>query len=301
MDRLSEMDAFVNVVEHGGFTGAAAHMGLSKSAVSKHVSALEDRLGARLLNRTTRRVSPTEIGQTYYDRARKVLNDAADADDLVTAMQSRPRGVLRVSMPVSFGQRFMSAAIAAFLAEYPDVTVDVTLDDRFVDLIADGIDVAIRIGALPDSSLRVRKFAEARPVIVGAPAYLAENGTPETHDDLAGHKLLNYSLGASATYWRLVATAGEERLIRATGPLTANNGDVLLQAAIDGVGLALLPSFFVCAALEQGTLREVLADPPQPGIGIHMVYPPGLYLQPKTRAFIDFLIAHFKSRSIMGW
>lgn len=301
MDRLSEMEAFVTVVDQGGFTGAADRMGISKSAVSKNVAALENRLGVRLLNRTTRRVSPTEIGLNYYDRAKKVLGDAGEADEMVMAMQSSPRGHLKITMPVSFGQRFMGPAIAQFLSAHPEVSIDTTLDDRFVDMIADGFDLAIRIGALPDSSLRVRKIAETRPLILGAPSYLEAHGTPRSVDDLNSHKLLRYSVMAAGNYWRVISKSGEERLIRANGPLAANNGDVLKNAAINGVGLAILPSFFICDALEDGSLVEVLADTPQPPFGIHVVYPPGLYIQPKTRAFIDFLSAYFKTAGVKNW
>ena len=241
MDRLSEMEAFVNVVDHGGFTGAANRLGVSKSAISKNVAALENRLGARLLNRTTRRVSPTEIGLNYYDRAKKVLGDASAADEMVTAMQSTPRGELKISMPVSFGQRYMTHAISRFLSQHPDVSIDTRLNDSFVDLIADGYDLAVRIGALPDSSLRARKIAETSPMIVASPIYLKEHGTPRTIDDLSGHMLLHYSVLASGNYWKLISKSGEERLIRSGGRLTANNGDVLKDAAVNGLGISALP------------------------------------------------------------
>jgi len=297
MDRLSEMEAFVNVVDHSGFTGAATRMGVSKSAVSKNVAALENRLGARLLNRTTRRVSPTEIGLNYYERAKNVLSDAVAADEMVTAMQSSPRGELKISMPVSFGQRFMAQAISEFLAQHPDVSIDTRLNDSFVDLIADGYDLAVRIGALADSSLRARKLAETQPKIVASPGYLVENGNPRKIDDLNGHLLLHYSVLSSGNYWKLISKTGEERLIRSGGRLTANNGDVLKDAAVNGLGIGVLPCFFVADDLKSGRLVSILDDAPQPTIGIHVVYPPGLYIQPKTRAFIDYLVGYFKGRS----
>ena len=168
MDRLTEMEAFVQVVDQGGFTDAARKMGLSKSAVSKHVSALEARLAVRLLNRTTRRVSPTEVGLAYYDRARQVLTWAVEADSMVTAMQATPKGSLRISAPINFGISQVSPAVANFLCAYTEVDVDMVLDDRFVELIAEGFDVAIRIGTLADSSLKARKLAEARGVPAAA-------------------------------------------------------------------------------------------------------------------------------------
>lgn len=299
MDRLSEMEAFVSVVDQGGFTSAANRLGVSKSAISKSVAALESRLGARLLNRTTRRVSPTEIGLNYYERAKKVLGDASAADDMVAAMQSSPRGELKLSMPVSFGQRFMTHVISRFLADHPDVSIDTHLSDSFVDLIANGYDLAVRIGALPDSSLRARKIAETRPIIVASPDYLVQRGTPRSIDDLGGHDLLYYSVLSSGNYWKVVSRSGEERLIRSSGRLTANNGDILKDAAVTGLGIGILPCFFVAEDLAAGRLVAVLEDTPQPPIGIHVVYPPGLYIQPKTRAFIDFLIAYFKGKTFM--
>lgn len=301
MDRLSEMEVFVTVVDQGAFTSAADKLGVSKSAVSKHVSALEARLGARLLDRTTRRVSPTEIGLSYYDRVKRVLADATDADEMVGAMQSSPRGLLKVSVPVSFGLRHASKAISEFLKTYPEVSIDLSLDDRFVDLISDGYDVAIRIGHLADSSLRARKIAETQAVLVASPEYLETHGTPEKLDDLADHKLLQYSMLASGNSWRLISKTGEERHFRTGGSLIANNGDVLLQAMIDGLGIGLTPSFFLCGELKNGRLKTVLADHPQKPLGIHVVYPPGRYIQPKTRAFIDFMVERFKGKGPMDW
>lgn len=301
MDRLSEMEAFINVVDRGGFTGAAGRLGISKSAVSKHISALEDRLGARLLDRTTRRVNPTEIGLSYYDRAKRVLAEAADADEMVTAMQSSPRGTLKISAPVSFGQKYGGAAISGFLQAYPDVCADLVLDDRFVDIIKEGYDLALRIGNLTDSSLKARKIAETQPVLVASPAYLAEFGRPATIDALADHKLLHYSMLSTGNVWRIVSRTGEERHIRTGGCLTANNGDVLVQAMIDGLGIGFSPSFFLCDHLKSGALEVILEDHPQPPMGIYIVYPSGLYTQPKTRAFIDFLVEFFKGRGPMDW
>lgn len=294
MDRLTEMEAFVRVVDLGGFTDAARKMGVSKSAVSKHVSALESRLGARLLNRTTRRVNPTEIGLAYYDRASRVLAEACEADAMAAAMQGMPQGELRVSAPLSFGIGHLAPAVSGFLRAYPDVSVRLSLDDRFVELVAEGFDLAIRIGALPDSSLIARKVAETAMVLVASPAYLRVEGTPDSVDALAGHRLLHYSNLASGHIWKLRGASGDERLVRATGSLTVNNGDALLRAAIDGIGIALLPAFICAPALRDGSVVEVLtAARPQP-LGIFAVYPSGRYTQPKLRAFVDYLVERFK-------
>lgn len=301
MDRLTEMDAFVQVVDHGGFTEAARKMHLSKSAVSKHVSALEARLGVRLLNRTTRRVSPTELGLAYYDRARSVLAEAGEADRMVTAMQATPRGSLRVSAPVTFGVRPLATVVAGFLAACPEVDVNLVLDDRFVEVVAEGFDLAIRIGNLADSSLKARKLAETRMVIAAAPAYLAAAGTPLTIDDLNDHRLLHYSQLATGNFWRLATPSGEERQVRVGGRLTVNNGEALMRAAEAGIGIAQVPSFMLGDALAKGRLVEILTNRAPQVLGVYALYPQGRYPQPKLRAFIDYLADHFRGTAADGW
>jgi DNA-binding transcriptional LysR family regulator len=301
MDRLTEMEAFVQVVDRGGFTEAARQMGLSKSAVSKHVAALEARLAVRLLTRTTRRVSATELGLAYYDRARLVLRGAAEADSMVTSMQATPQGVLRISVPVSFGITQVTPAVAAFLRAYPEVSVQMVLEDRFVEVVAEGFDLAIRIGVLEDSSLRARKLAEVRLVLASAQSYVAERGAPATVDDLGGHQLLHYSHLASGNSWRLRTTSGEERQVRVGGRLTANNGSALMKAAEAGLGIALLPSFMVCDALRSGRLVEILPGREPDLLGVYALYPQGPFPQPKLRAFIDFLVAHFRDAGPDDW
>ncbi|QDL90807.1 LysR family transcriptional regulator [Paroceanicella profunda] len=301
MDRLTEMEAFLRVVDQGGFTEAARKMGLSKSAVSKHVSALEVRLGARLLNRTTRRVSPTEIGLAYYDRASRVLADATEADAMVSSMQSEPKGELRVSAPVSFGVHHLSPVVADFLADYPDVSVHMVLDDRFVELVAEGFDVAIRIGTLPDSSLRAKKLAETDQMLLASQEYIDRVGNPASIDDLSGHMLLHYSNLATGNFWRVTNGNGEDRDIRAGGRLSANNGDALLAAARRGLGIVMVPSFFLSGTPEANGLVRLLPDLMPQQLGIYAIYPPGRFPQPKLRAFIDFLSERFRGISADGW
>ena len=301
MDRLTEMEAFATVVDQGGFTDADKKMGISKSAVSKHVSSLETRLGARLLNRTTRRVSPTEIGLAYYDRARRVLNDAGEADALVTAMQSAPSGLLRVSAATDFGVNHLSPALGGFLHEFPDITVNMVLNNRYVELISEGFDLAVRIGELEDSSLRARKLADTHKMMIASPKYFEEYGRPEKIDDLNEHKLLHYSNQASGNVWKLTAPSGEKRQVRSAGWLTVNDGQSLLNAAINGLGIAFLPSFLYSDALREGLLEPAIKDLPVETHGIYAVYPPGRYTQPKVRAFIDFLVEQFKDRGPDEW
>lgn len=283
------------VVDTGGFTEAARKLGVSKSAVSKNVSALESRLAVRLLNRTTRRVSPTDVGLAYYDRARAVIKEAEDADSMVKAMQDTPQGSLRISVPMSLGMGEIAEAVARFLCLYPNVEVNMVLDDRFVELLAEGFDMAIRIGVLADSSLKARKLAEARVHLVAAPDYVAAHGRPGSIDDLGEHHLLHYSNLSTGNFWRLRTPSGQERHVRAGGRLTMNNGNALCRAAESGIGIALLPAFVIGSALEQGRLVELLPDCAPAPVGIYAVFPPGPFPQPSLRALIDFLVEHFRN------
>jgi DNA-binding transcriptional LysR family regulator len=301
MDRLTEMEAFATVVDQGGFTDAAKKMGISKSAVSKHVSSLEARLGARLLNRTTRRVSPTEIGLAYYDRARRVLNDAGEADSLVTSMQSAPSGLLRISVATDFGVNHLSPILGEFLNEFQDITVNMVLNNRYVELISEGFDMAIRIGELEDSTLRARKLTETTRRMVASPEYFEQYGRPEKIDDLNEHKLLHYSNQSNGAVWKLTAPSGEKRQVRTAGWLTVNDGQSLLNAATSGLGIAYLPSFLCADALEQGLVEEAIPDLPVETQGIYAVYPPGRFTQPKVRAFIDFLVNAFAEKGPDVW
>ena len=301
MDRLAQMEAFICVVDQGGFTDASRKLMISKSAVSKHVSALEARLGARLLNRTTRRVSPTEIGLAYYDKAVRVLSEAHEADAMVGSMQSEPRGELRLSAPMGFGLSHVSGLVADFLLEYPDVTVQMTLDDRFVELVSEGFDLAIRIGELPDSSLRARKLGQGMGLLVASPSYLKKHGTPKTIDDLSDHELLHYSNLASGNFWKLQTRTGQERQVRAGGKLTANNGEALLKAVEAGLGISQVPSFILRDSIKMGRTVQVLPDLPTRPLTSYAVYPPGRFPQPKVRAFIEHMAVHFKKQGDVIW
>lgn len=301
MDRLAEMEAFATVVDLGGFTDAAKKLGISKSAVSKHVASLEARLGARLLNRTTRRVSPTEIGLAYYDRARKVLTEAGEADAIVSALQSAPTGLLRVAVVSDFGVKHLAPHMAQFLRKYPEITANLVLTDRYVELISEGFDVAIRVGELEDSSLRVRKLAETNMHVVGSRDYFRKFGKPRRIDDLVQHKLLHYTAQANGNVWKLTAPSGEKRQIRASGWLTINDGRALLDAARAGLGIAYLPSYLCGPALRAGELEEAIDGLPAERRGIYAVYPPGRFMQPKLRAFIDYFAEVFKGIGPDDW
>jgi DNA-binding transcriptional LysR family regulator len=301
MDRLTEMEAFAKVVDNGGFTDAAKKMGLSKSAVSKHVSSLEARLGARLLNRTTRRVSPTEIGLAYYDKAKQVLVDAIEADAMVSSMQIAPRGSIRLACTPDFGGNHLSGVLGDFLGQYPEVSVDMVLSNRNIDPVADSFDLVIRVGQQQDSSIMAKKLAATRMQIVGAPSYFETNGMPTRIDDLNQHSLLHYSNQPSGSAWKLESATGEKRVVRSSGNLTANDGHSLLQAAEAGLGIAFLPCFLYHKALENGRLISVLNELPVQSQDIFAMYPHGQYTQPKLRAFLDFLADHFKGKGMGVW
>jgi DNA-binding transcriptional LysR family regulator len=289
------------VVDQGGFTDAARKIGISKSAVSKHVSSLEARLGARLMNRTTRRVSPTEIGLAYYDRARRVLNDAGEADALVTSMQTAPSGLLRISVATDFGVNHLSPILGGFLQEFPDITVNMVLNNRYAELISEGFDMALRIGDLEDSTLRARKLAETSKRMVGSPEYFEKYGFPEKIDDLNDHKLLHYSNQSNGSVWRITAPSGEKRQVRTAGWLSVNDGQSLLNAAISGLGIAYLPSYLYADAMEDGLIVDAIPELPRETQGIYAVYPPGRFTQPKVRAFIDFLAHAFADKGPDNW
>ncbi len=301
MDRLTEMEAFASVVDQGGFTDAAKKMGISKSAVSKHISSLEARLGARLLNRTTRRVSPTEIGLAYYDRARRVLNDAGEADALVTSMQAAPSGLLRISVATDFGVNHLSPVLSEFLQDFPDIKVNMVLNNRFVELLSEGFDMAIRVGELEDSSLRARKLCDTKKRMIAAPGYLEKYGHPVRIDDLNDHKLLHYSNQSSGNVWKLTAPSGEKRQVRSAGWLSVNDGQSLLNAAVSGLGIAYLPSYLYADAMSKGLVTDVMPSLPSETQGIYAVYPPGRFTQPKVRAFIDFLVHAFADKGVDAW
>jgi DNA-binding transcriptional LysR family regulator len=294
MDRLTGMAVFARVVEAASFTAAARQLGISKSAVSKAVAALEDRLGARLLNRTTRRLAMTEVGQAFYERCARVVAEAEEAELVVTRLQVAPRGTLRVNAPVSFGMRHLGPVLGEFMVRHPELEVDIDLSDRFVDLIEEGYDVAVRITRLADSSLIARRIADNRMIVCAAPAYWARHGRPGRPGDLAAHDCLIYSYGATRGEWAFLVD-GRAIRVRVSGRLQANNGDLHLAAALNGCGVASLPEFICGPALADGRLETVLGEfMPEPA-GIHAIYPHNRHLSAKVRAFVDFLVERFRA------
>ena len=293
MDRIAAMRAFAAVAERGSFVAASRALGISRAMASRHVQDLESHLGARLLDRTTRRVAPTEAGRAYHERCVAILAELAEADGMVGALQARPSGRLRVNAPVSFGTLHLAEAIAGYMAAHPQVSIELTLNDRMVDLVEEGYDLAIRIGRLAPSSLVARRLAPCRLVACAAPSYLRRAGAPKAPADLAGHECLGYTYAPTRDAWRFVGPGGEESEVRVRGRLHANNGDALRAAALHGAGIVVLPSFIVGADLAAGRLRRVLPRHEAPPIAIHAVRPQGRHLSAKVRSFIDFLVPRF--------
>ncbi len=299
MDHLTDIAVFVRVVERGSFTRAADELQLSRAVVSKYLSRLEERLGARLLNRTTRRLSLTEAGAALFEASRGAIERIVEAEDTVARFQKAPRGRLGVSAPMGFGILHLGAAVADFLKVHPEVTLDLRLDDRFVNLVEERVDLAIRIGRLTDSSLVARKLSSACSVVCASPAYLAENGEPEVPEDLATHNCLQYAYLSSANVWRFTGPDGRDIPVAVTGNVRANNGLFEREAAIAGLGILMTPSFYVSDAVRAGRLRRILPRYRLPDLGIHAVYPQREHVPPKVRAFVDFLAERFGRKP--GW
>jgi DNA-binding transcriptional LysR family regulator len=296
MDRFAALEAFVRVAEAHSFSEAARRLRVAKSVVSRQVSALEAELGARLLHRTTRSLNLTEAGRAYYERASRILDDLADADRAVTQLQASPRGRLRISAPMSFGLLHLAPALADFLLRYPEVEVDMAMNDRVVDLVNEGFDVAVRVGVMTDSSLIARRIAPARRVICASPGYLGVRGEPRTPDDLKGHECLFYSNLPAAREWRFTGPEGAAWPVAVNGRFSANNGDAMRAAALRGLGLANLPTFIVGADLQAGALITVLGAFITQDLTINAVYPHARHLSPTVRAFVDFLADRFGPR-----
>jgi DNA-binding transcriptional LysR family regulator len=294
MDRLAALRAFSAVAEAESFSAAAGRLKTSKSAVSKHVTALEQDLGVKLLSRTTRRVSLTSAGETYMRRAGQALLELDDADQAVRREAATPTGRLRLAAPMTFGILHLGDFIAEFLKTHPGISVDLNLSDRYIDLVEERIDVAIRIGKLKDSSLQARVLAPARAIMCAAPKYLKAHGTPKKPKDLLDHKCLTYTYSDGTSGWRL-----KDTVVNVTGPMHSNNGDILRQMALKGLGLVILPSFIVGPDVKRGALVSVMEEHIPQTSTINAVYPPGRFVPAPVRAFIDFMVSACSPKP--GW
>jgi DNA-binding transcriptional LysR family regulator len=289
MDRFDDLLAFVTVVETGSFTAAADRLGVAKSAVSRRVSDLEDRLGVQLLRRTTRRLNLTDTGRAFHEHASRILADLDEAESAVLQQHGELRGTLKVALPLSFGIRHMCAPIAEFSRRHPRVEFDLDLNDRRIDLLEEGVDVAVRIGRLRDSSLIARRLFDARTVVCASQSYLDRHGVPATPEDLGRHRCLLYSNIPDPTRWVCSDRSGTRHEVRVTGALTASSGDFLLAAAIQGLGIAVEPTFNAGEAISRGELVPLLTDYEWPVSPAWAVYPPTRHLSYRVRAFIDYL------------
>ncbi len=296
MSSLPDMEAwaiFAKVVEARSFARAAADLGVSKATVSKAVSRLEGRLGARLFNRTSRRLSLTDAGRQLSERASRILAEAEAAENEALEQSATPRGQVRFAAPMSFGLAYVAPALPEFLAEYPAVTIDLHLGDELVDLIGGGFDAALRISPLPESSLIARRLCEIQRIVVAAPVYLEQRGTPKHPGELADHACLAYTNLPAPGLWRFKNARGEEVAIRPAGPLRANNGDALMAALLAGHGIAVLPDFIVAQGIAEGRLVALLPDWISPQGALHLLMPPGGPRPAKVDVFSKFLIKYF--------
>jgi DNA-binding transcriptional LysR family regulator len=295
MDAFDEMRTFVRVVEAGSISQAAEQLGIAKSGVSRRLAELEARLGVRLLNRTTRRSSLSDAGRSYYEGAVRLLSDVAELDALVTGSEAALEGRLRLAAPLSFGLAHLSPAIEAFARAHPEVLIDIDFSDRQVDLVAQGVDLAIRIAELRDSSLQARRICPIRLMLCASPAYLERHGTPLSPDDLQRHQMLHYDIGGGggSPLLRLPDGRGGERSVPLSPRLVANNGDFLRDMAVAGHGIILTPTFIAWREVAAGALLPVLPDHwPEP-LNAYAVYPQSRYLPRRARILIDFLAERF--------
>ncbi|MDI9273396.1 LysR family transcriptional regulator [Stenotrophomonas sp. PFBMAA-4] len=289
MDTLDAMRVFVAVVERNGFSAAAQALDMSTAGVTRQVAALEKRLSTRLLHRTTRRVSPTSAGAAYYAQCVRLLAEFDALEASIGAQALEPSGTLRINAPVSWGIARLGPLLAGYRQRFPQVELDLALSDRLVDMVEEGYDVAIRITREPSPALIARRLGQARITLCAAPSYLAARGTPRTPQDLEQHDCLGYSYWASGNQWPLQGPGGETR-VTVNSILQANNGDVLREAAIAGMGVILQPDFLLEDALADGRLVRVLPEWDVPAIGIFAVYTSRSHLAPKVRSFIDYLV-----------
>ena len=288
MDLFASIRMYVAVVDGGSFAAAADKLGISRAMASKQIQKLEEHLGTRLLNRTTRRLSLTETGRAFHERSLQILSDVEEAEQIAGQMTSRPQGVLRVTIPLSYGQHRLATIIGDYTQAYPQVQLDISLSDRKVDLVEDGLDLAIRIGALPQSDLIARKIGGVRSIVCAAPAYLARRGTPRTPAELSGHACLGYTLTGSGADWRMEGPEGS-LTVPITGPIRADNGDIIRLAALSGAGILFQPHFIVDDDLAAGRLVRLLPQWQSAELGVYAVYPSRKHLSAKVRTFVDFL------------
>lgn len=289
MDRFADMQIFVKVVETGSITAAADRLDMAKSAVSRRLAELEARLGVQLLQRSTRRLNLTESGRSFYERSLRILADVEEAELAVSQAHGALRGRLRVALPLSFGLLHLTPLINAFAAMHPEVDFELDFNDRQIDLMQEGFDVAVRIANLADSSLIARRLTVIRHLVCASPDHLAAHGTPEAPGELAQHDCLVYSNLATPDIWSYRNTRNETQTVKVRVKLRANSGDFLCRAAIEGLGIIIQPTFYLAGPICRGELLPILRDYQWPEVNAYAVYPPTRHLSTRVRAFVDFL------------
>ncbi len=289
MDRIDAMQAFVAVADLKGFAPAARKLGLSPSGVTRLIATLEERLGTRLLQRTTRSVALTDVGARYLERAKRILADVEEAEGSVQDERARPSGRLVISAPIGFGRLHVSPIVSEYLKRYPEVSGDLRLSDRMINLVEEGVDLAVRIGQLADSSLVARHVGEMRRIVVASPGYLKKQGEPKTPGAVASHRTISFGAMSASPDWRF-ASEGREIRIAPTPRLTTNSADAAIQYAEQGGGLTRVLAYQAADAIKRGRLKIVLAKFEQPALPIHIVYPTSRLLSAKVRTFIDLVV-----------
>lgn len=296
LDRLLAMTVFAKVVEHGSFARAAERMDISTSAVSRHVAELEAHLDTRLLNRTTRRISLTESGQAFYERTLQLLADLDEAEAVASSSTATPRGTIRLTCSINFGVRHLAPAIGCFQARHPQVLFDVAVSDRFVDLVEEGMDLAIRIGDIGNPNLIARKIGDMQLISCASAAYLKAHGTPRRPEDLAGHNCLTYEYAPVRYQWLFREKDGSDVKVRVAGSVHGNNGEMLAAIAVEGVGIAFEPDFIVNPFIKAGKLAPILKNFRPAPSPIYAIYPSRRHLSAKVRTFVNFLTERFSAK-----
>lgn len=302
MDRLQSMRVFAKVVEQGGFARAGAALDISNAVVTRHVADLEDHLGTRLLNRTTRKLSLTETGQAYLERVRQILQEIDDADAMASSLSKKPTGTLRIYSHVGFGQFQLARLLPEYARDYPDVTLDVTLSDRTVDLVEESFDVGVFIGVQQfDAGMIARKLCNSQITLCASPDYIKQHGAPSTPKDISEHACLNFAFEQLRSHWPLEGPGGETVNVQVTSKVTSNNGDLLRQCALAGMGIVIRPSYAVGDDLSSGRLVRLLPNHHMGQMPITMVYPSRRLLSAKVRGFVDFMSTKFPHPEADPW
>jgi len=292
MSLINAIPIFIAVIESGSFSQAAVRLGISKSAVSKRISGLESQLGVKLLYRSTRKLSLTEAGNSYYEYASQALRLAQEAEDAATKLQSVPKGRLRISCPMSFGNLHIAPLIPKFLQQYPQIELHMDMKDSWTDIIKEGLDIALQAGELPDSSLIARKVTSLKSVLCASKEYLERHGTPQKPGDLINHNCILYSYHSTINEWGFITNTEEEK-VRISGNYQVNNSEALRESLVQGLGIGRLPTFIAGQHIKNGSLVPVLQEYKMPQKTLYAVFPERQYLPEKVRVFIDYLIDNF--------